>query len=475
MSIKAVHVALRELFKRSGPTDRSLTSTAGSRGAERWRRLTQAAAMSTVSKVMQLLSQSAFVALAVRHLGPERYGLWMVIMGGTAFAGLTSIGVVPALINGLAAAHGRDDQEKATTLFSTCFLFLVSAASLMGALFAIVFRYVDWAKLVNAPPALALETRSAVAIYAAIFLISLPLTSVEATFTAYQEVHITYFWRILAQAVSIIGLLLAVLCDASLPVAILAFNGSTAAVGLVSALWLVGIHRTYLRPRLLAIRRAVLRDLTSSGSGFLLINVSTLFIGQFVMIVISRTLGPSAVTPYEVTLRLVTMISGLWQMVCVPLWGAYGEARARGDWEWLWNAHKQAVKFTMIVAGAAYAFVALAGQSIIRLWAGPAVVPTRILLLLLCAYGMIIASNTIYGTLLNALGKIHYQAVVQLSCAALVVGCVVPLTRVWGVTGAAAGLVFAALVTTAWMLPRRVRQEHALVGLALAVAEPALK
>jgi O-antigen/teichoic acid export membrane protein len=385
----------------------------------------------------------------------------MVIMGGTAFAGLTSFGVVPALINGLAEANGKDDHERANTLFSTCFFFLLCCAIVVAALFAAVFGYVDWAALVNAPPGLARETRNAVAVYAAIYLVSFPLGVVEATYTAYQELHINYSWRILAQAVSTFGMLMAVLFDASLPVVMLAFNGSNAAVTTVSGLWLVGKHRSYLRPRFLAVRRAALRGLTSSGAGFLVIMVSGLFVGQFVTLVIARTLSLSAVTPYEVTLRLVTMISGLWQMVCIPLWGAYGEARARGDWEWLWNTHKRAVKFTILAAGTAYIIVALGGQIIIRIWAGPKAVPPRLLLLLLCVYGMVTASNTVHGTLLNALGKIRYQAVAQLLCAMLVAGSVVSLTSSWGVIGAAVALVGATLVSTGWMLPRKARQEHA--------------
>src|ERR1039458_2576366 len=230
------YASLREALKWSEPRDGARTSTAGSRGVQRSQRVMQAAAMSTVSKVIQVGSQSAFVALAVRHLGPERYGLWMVIMGGTAFAGLTSFGVVPALINGLAEANGKDDHERANTLFSTCFFFLLCCAIVVAALFAAVFGYVDWAALVNAPPGLARETRNAVAVYAAIYLVSFPLGVVEATYTAYQELHINYSWRILAQAVSTFGMLMAVLFDASLPVVMLAFNGSNAAVTTVSGL-----------------------------------------------------------------------------------------------------------------------------------------------------------------------------------------------------------------------------------------------
>src|ERR1022692_843266 len=185
-----LYARLRQTLNWFGPRDGPQTSTAGSRGAQRVQRVIQAVAMSTISKVIQVGSQSAFVALAVRHLGPERYGLWMVIMGGTAFAGLTSFGVVPALINGLAEANGKDDHEKANTLFSTCFFFLLCGAIVMAALFAAVFGHVDWAKLVNAPLRLAQETRSAVAIYAALYLVILPVSIVEATFTAYQEVHI---------------------------------------------------------------------------------------------------------------------------------------------------------------------------------------------------------------------------------------------------------------------------------------------
>src|ERR1039458_7069289 len=58
------YASLREALKWSEPRDGARTSTAGSRGVQRRQRVMQAAAMSTVSKVMQVGSQAAFVALA---------------------------------------------------------------------------------------------------------------------------------------------------------------------------------------------------------------------------------------------------------------------------------------------------------------------------------------------------------------------------------------------------------------------------
>ena len=437
-----------------------LPGDADFRSRDRIRRVRLAAGTSLASKALQVLSQTAFVALAVRHLGPEKYGLWMAICAGAAFGSVASIGVVPAFINGLAEAHGRDDRTAERQLFTSCFAFLLAVTVVLAGACLAVFPFVPWARSLNAPPSLIGEVTTAVAVYASIWLLQLPLSLVDATYTALQEAHIAYVWRIAGQIVSIAALALAAAVGAGLPGVILAYHGSAVAVATVNGAWLVFRLHRYLVPSLTALSGNLVRRLVGSGLHFLLVGVASLVLAQFVTIAIVRKLGPAAVTPYEVTLRLVALTGGLWAMVYIPLWGAYGEARGRGDLDWLWRTHTRTARWSLLTSLGVFGTLALAGRAVIRLWAGPDAVPPTVLLWLACAYGVVSVSNLVHGTLLNGLDKIKWQAMAGVLNAAVAIPLVLVLMPTWGITGAAAGLLLATAATTGWLLPWKAHIER---------------
>lgn len=434
--------------------------TSDLRSQDRNRRLSISVVMSLISKIVQFGSQLAFVALAVRYLGAEKYGIWMTYTAVFGIAGLTSFGIGPGLVNSLASAHGREDIEEARVLFSTAFYMMAGISVLLASIFMFFFPYVDWQSLGNVPTRLAQEARLTVIVCGGLFLIQFPLSLVESTYTAYQESYISYIWQIVAQAASIVALIIAVSLKVDLPMLILSYSGTLTAVTLFNGIWMIAIHRRYLIPRISAVKLSAVKRLFRSASGFFLMTCAGLLVTQMITILIARHLGPAAVTPYSVTWRVVALINGMISMFTVPLWGAYGEARARLDLAWIWATHHKLVKGTLIYSSLAFGTLALIGPHLISLWAGAHAVPSRLLIVSMSFYGIAQAMNMANGALVSGFDRVMRQGMFAMLDACLAVSLAYAFIRFLGLGGVALGLLLATLVTSTLLLRYQTRQLH---------------
>ncbi|PJF33422.1 MAG: hypothetical protein CUN57_02230, partial [Phototrophicales bacterium] len=72
---------------------------------ERDRRLRWAAGASIVSKIGTFVLQIVVVPIAIRHLGPERFGIYATIVSVFAFLSMADFGFGPGIVRAVAACR----------------------------------------------------------------------------------------------------------------------------------------------------------------------------------------------------------------------------------------------------------------------------------------------------------------------------------------------------------------------------------
>jgi hypothetical protein len=85
------------------------TSTDEGRVAERNRRAKMTAMMSMLAKMISVATQLISVPIALHYLGPERYGMWIVLSTFVIMLGFADLGIGNGILNSVAAAKGRND------------------------------------------------------------------------------------------------------------------------------------------------------------------------------------------------------------------------------------------------------------------------------------------------------------------------------------------------------------------------------
>src|SRR5262249_5896009 len=91
----------------------------------------------------------------------------------------------------------------------------------------------------------------------------------------------------------------------------------------------------WLDLRLVHGRWATMRELAALGASFGVQQLQLTLFVSLPQIIISTHLGASAVTPYNLAQRLFNLFSVIQNAFMLPLWPAYSDAKAKGDFAWI--------------------------------------------------------------------------------------------------------------------------------------------
>jgi O-antigen/teichoic acid export membrane protein len=395
-----------------------------------------------LSALLALIS----LPLAVRYLGAERYGVWATVVSVALWVNLLDLGIAASLTNMISQAYARQDQTEAARAFSSALAVTLAAVGVAAGIFAFIWFRVNWITLFNANPSLDTEVRLTVLIATLLTLANLPLNLAGKLFAGYQELY-TYNKTLAFRAVSsVVGLIIGIWLHVSMPTLFLLSFGSITAVAIATMLWLVLWHKPWLIPRLGHVSLPAALDLLSTGWSFLLIQVAAMVVFSTDNIIVSHYLGAAEVTPYSVTWRVVGLGSALQVLVFPALWPAYAEAHARGDIPWIKRTFSMAMRTTIVLNVAWAVFLVAFGRLGIRLWAGPAAVPPRPLLLAMALWSVIAGFMTAESCLLAALNRTRLQAVASVLAAAVNLALSIVLVVRIGSLGVILGTILSYLV-----------------------------
>jgi O-antigen/teichoic acid export membrane protein len=433
-------------------TLRTLLSKDGDRGTVRLRRAGFSGVTAVLAQGLGIAANLVSVPLTVKYLGPERYGVWLTM--GTAFAwlGITDLGFGGnALVNVLAEADGKDDLDAARGLVATAFWSLVVIATVVVLAFGCAFTFVSWTSVFNVSSSIAAhELRVCLALQAAIFLFMLPLGIVNATYRAYQEGYIANLWEMTASIGALIAVIVVTSIKGGLPKLALALSGTRLLVTIVSFVYLFCRRYPWLLPKPSLIRRDLFRRLISLGLKYVVNQLAVMVSFQSQPMIITRVLGPGQVGAFTIAQRLLSLPATIIYLLMFPLLSAYSEAKARRDWDWIWHTLERCMTGSLAFAAILVAIIGVAAQPLVRLWVGPALVPTTGLVIALGVNAMIAAVATPSGILLYGLEQVGGLSIIQSVQAAVTLFLCIRFAQSWGLTGVAIAM-SVSFVTTNWV------------------------
>ncbi len=438
-----------------------MTADLGTRGRERVRRVGLTGIATLASQGVKIATGLVSIPMTARYLGPERFGLWLLLGSFLSWVSLVDLGLSNTLTTELARADGREDSASPPILVSSAvFPVLVIAASIL-LVFSMLYPWANWAHLLNSTSAAASgEVGPALAVTAIIFSVRLPLGIIGRIYSAYQEGHRYQLWSGVGSTVAVAGLIGALVTHATLPVLLATFYGLGLVGDVFAAAETFALRRPWLIPRLRNFDLRVARSLLATGLMFWIAQVAVVLLLETDLLVVTRMFGVAAVAEYGVALRLYGLVSLVQMAFASSLWPAYAEALARRDLLWV-----KAIFTRSVVLGAAWAVLAsavilLLGNWAVRLLIGGETSPGIGLLAAMASTAILTAVAQSLAMLLNGLGEIRIQAWFGMGTGLLNVAVSVVLAKVLGLPGVALGTTVAVvpnLAISAWFLRRRVQ------------------
>jgi O-antigen/teichoic acid export membrane protein len=214
-----------------------------------------------------------------------------------------------------------------------------------------------------------------------------------------------------------------------------------------------------------AVRWSCVKRLFSLGTKYLVTQLASLGLYQSQPLIITQTLGPSKVVIFVVAYKILALPMDLTYMATQPFISAFGEAKARNDWDWINSAYKNATNACLAFGLPMLLVMALIAKPAIRIWAGAVAVPSTSLvvgLAIYCIFGIWLMAA---GQFLIGVENVNPVALSLTLCAIGIVVLGVWWAPIWGLTGIAAAMAVSKIVTF-WPIQvraanRQLRMVHA--------------
>lgn len=418
------------------------------RGRERYRKAGITASASLIQKALTILISFASVPLTVHYLGPERYGVWLTISSLLIWMSMTDFGLAGnALINVLSEANGKDDRLEAQRYTASAIWALNIIATVLAVALIASFRFIPWSSIFRVTTMSSHELASACALALTFFIVGLPLSVQYSIYTAYQDGFLSNVWGIVSNICGLVALVIVTRIHGGLPQLVLALFGTRTVLGCMNLCYMFLKHYRWLMPVPSAVHWSCVRRLLKLGMKYVVTQLGALGIYQSQPMIITQILGPSAVIIFVIAQKVITLPLDMVYMTTAPFVPAFGEAKARNDWQWIKRAYRNATLASVVIGVPVMLLIAVFAKPLIRVWAGPAAVPDTGLIFWLSAYNLFGLLIMVTGQLLIGLERVNALAVSLVLCAMVTIGLGIGFGRGIGLSGVAMAMAVGKVVT----------------------------
>jgi len=188
-------------------------------------------------------------------------------------------------------------------------------------------------------------------------------------------------------------------------------------------------------PSLNTINKALTKNILKLGVQFFIMQIAIILILQIINIVLSRELGPDAVTTYNVSYRYFYLLVTATLIIEAPYWSAFTEAYAQKDFQWMRSSMKRLeyVWVCFIVIGVVMLTVS---DWFYKIWVGSTVDVSFGLSFCMLLYVLSQSLAHIYMYMINGIGTVRIQTIIYALFALLSYPILVISCRTMGIAGA---------------------------------------
>lgn len=391
---------------------------------------------SAAARIARIGVSIVTVPLTLHYLGNERFGLWMTISSVLAMASFADFGIGNGVINTVADAYGKDDQQGIREVVSSGFAVLTGIAILLLVVFGAIYPLISWGNVFNVTSQLARhDAGPAIAVFTICFALNIPVDVVQRVQLGLQQGFRTNFWQIISSLGILIGILWVIHSRGSLSLLMAVLAGMPVAGTAINAFHFFSVTRRDLLPRWQFVSRKTIARIARFGALFFVLQVVVAVAFSADNFIVARVLGASAVTEFSIPERMFGMIVLMVTMLVTPLWPAYGEAISRGDMDWVRATLRRSLWAILGLTTLASAVLLVLAYPLMRWWVGPSIHPPFLLLLGLSIWTVISSCGNALAAFLNGAGIVRFQVIVASIFGASCLLTKIYFTKYFGIVG----------------------------------------
>lgn len=379
------------------------------------------------------------VPMTIKYISPLHYGIWLTISSVVSWMSFFDIGLGNGLRNKLATSLAKGDFREAKQYVSTTYAVLSIISIILFLLILILSPLVNWKEFLNIPSSVKDDIQFVVLIVLVSFCAQFIVQTLNTVLTASHEPAKAAFLSFLGQ----VGILVAVFIlklyvPGSLTILVIVLTSIPVLILLIASLVLYSSKLRHLSPSFKLIDFTYAGRILNVGGAFFIIQIGALVLFQTGNIIITKVIGPAAVTEFNVAYKLFSIVTMISTIIVTPYWSAFTDAVAKGDYAWMRNNMKAIRKIWMILSIVAVFLFFISGF-IYKVWVGESVVVNRNLSFAMMVYVICSMWQTVHVFFLNGIGKVR----LQLYCVVISAIVNIPLAIFLGKTFGLAGIISA--------------------------------
>lgn len=411
---------------------------------------------STGIKGFSIIISLLLVPLTINYVSSELYGIWLTLSSIISWLSFFDIGFGLGLRNRLTTAIALGDYHKGKIYVSTTYCILALIFLLVGIIGYYASGIVNWSKLLGISTQYQEVLVMASRIVILTFCASIVLKLIQNVFQAFQMTAAASAVDTIAQILSLI--LIYILTKTTFPnlnYLALVFCGSPIVIYLMYSIILYSGRFKQVAPSFSSIDFGYAKDLFSLGGQFFLIQIICIILYQSVNFVISHYCGPEQVTVYNIAYKYLHCAIMVFNIIMAPLWSAYNDAYAKGDFIWMKSIYERLIKINVLIVGILVLMI-LFSPIMYKIWIGDSVYIPFMISVLIGLYMVCQAISTLHASILNGMGVIKVQIIQAVLQGVLFVGAILIIGQGLDLTGILLILLITAIIP-AVILPFQVK------------------
>ncbi|MBU0633902.1 MAG: hypothetical protein KKB82_06815 [Candidatus Omnitrophica bacterium] len=403
------------------------------------------------------------IPMSLTYFGVERYGAFAIITTLLIYLSITNLGISTAA--GILTAKALDKLEQ-LKIIAKAFVLVTLIAIVFFGILAFFTRYPFWIKIIGKIPAhIHDEVAKAAFFAAALFLFNLPFALFLQGFVAIQKVYIARLYDISAIIFSFLALIITVFSQRSIVYYFVLKGVFTLIISIISVIHFNFFEKDNLRTLKYSFNKLFqpastyefsTKSILVTGFRIFACGIAALVVWHTDNLVISNIIGLKAVTPYNITFRLIAGMFVIFTTLNMALNPMYGKAFAAKDYKWIENNYNRITAIEQILGGLVWIVAVAFTKDIINLLTGPSGYAGMLVVFALGGYGYSLSLVHAHSGLLSSINEIKNAVYIGWSEAAANLIFSLILIRFLGIGGVALGTFLAALSTVFWLIPREI-------------------
>jgi len=353
----------------------------------------------------------ALIPMTISYIDSVQYGIWLTISSIVNWMSFFDIGLGHGLRNKLAAALALEKYDDAKKYVSTTYAILLLIGACVFLAFCFVNPLIEWRKLLNIPTDVNANMTMIMLMVVGAFCIQFVVQLINIVLTAIHEPAkagvITFFGQLL---MLITIYILKLTTPGSLIILVTTLTSIPLLVLIVSSLVMYRTKLNRLAPAVRYVDFRYVKDILNIGGAFFFIQIGALVLFQTDNIIITKVIGPQAVTEFNIAYKLFTVVTMVFTIIITPYWSAFTNANAKSDFEWM-RKNINLMRKIWALLSLATVILYFLSPFLYRIWIGKQVTIDRSLSLAMALYLIVNMWQTLHVYFLNGIGKVRLQLI----------------------------------------------------------------